>query len=137
MIDATQVRIGNWVQDWAGSVFKQVCDISTDLVECEWNNGGFYVEPHPIPLTSDILERCGFKKWGVEDKNYPGEVFYHKDPMQTDRLMWSAYEKRVCFCTDTYQELGHRVFYRPTVDYLHELQNTFFVFYSEELSISL
>lgn len=91
MIDATQVRIGNWVQDWAGSVFKQVCDISTDLVECEWNNGGFYVEPHPIPLTSDILEKCGLKKWNEDEPDYfiQGKLWF-KRQLYT---CWDRWEK--------------------------------------------
>lgn len=122
MIDATQVRIGNWVQDWAGSVFKQVCDISTDLVECEWNNGGFYVEPHPIPLTSDILEKCGLKKWNEDEPDYfiQGKLWF--------KLEWSG---------DCYSWAHEYNTIVSEIRHLHQLQNLYFSLTGEELSIEL
>ena len=138
MIDYKELRIGNYLKgqdDKAHGEVLEICYIGKHGRATI--NGWDYKEWSPIPLTPEILEKAGFKKWGVGDKKYPGEVFYHKEPMLTDRLMWSAYEKRVCFCTDTYQDLGHRVFYRPRIDYLHQLQNAFFAFYSQELKINL
>lgn len=67
MIKANEFRIGNWVTGGDG-VWLTVDEIlKNGKLFCYPNNGEVELkveitDPKPIPLTPEILERCGFKK---------------------------------------------------------------------------
>lgn len=54
---AQELRIGNWLQRLDDSFFQVTSgDIASIEIIPEW------LHPKPIPLTPEILEKCGFEK---------------------------------------------------------------------------
>ena len=53
MIKADELRLGNWYDDYGN--YKQVTP--NDILKA-WESERFWMEP--IPLTPEILEKCGF-----------------------------------------------------------------------------
>ena len=61
MIQANELRIGNWVNDVGSMPFKvDAVDIVT-LSQCEVA-GKVHLGYNPIPLSPDVLKACGFEK---------------------------------------------------------------------------
>lgn len=123
MIEAQQLRIGNWVLHKGHEV--QVEDICNgDDMHC-FRSGPMsaFGSCNSIPLSSDVLERCGFEK-GCLAKMINDDWFIH----WTDDCLWIQvevyvkYEKSVCERT----ALTH-------IKYLHQLQNLYYSLTGEEL----
>lgn len=130
MINANEIRIGNWVEIRGighGSVTSiNVKDISTISIK----NAHRYVSNSdlqlitPIPITSEILEKCGFKK--VADE------FYKKD-----NLYFKNYDMDLClggthYILDDFEDIT-----TGECKYLHQLQNLYFALTGEELNVQL
>lgn len=118
---ATEVRIGNYVYDTKGEINK-INLAAIEYLLREGSSGACQVKP--IPLTEDKLKKCGFEK--LEFGNGfmfaislgGGRVFLLKyNPLRTD-----------CF---------YEHYYGTKVQYLHQLQNLYFVLTGEELTITL
>jgi len=133
MIQANEIRIGNWVDD-AFVGFTQVR--GEDLAN--WGA----INCLPIPLTPELLERCGFVKETSEDieertiysiqvANNTSLYFDpHKDWMRNDyEVEWylSHEWNNNHFKNDFWE--------RPK--YLHQLQNLYFSLTNTELDIQL
>lgn len=59
MIKANELRIGNWLKVYGE--FTEVMDIGTDKCwSCFWSEAINVEYFEPIPLTPEILEKCGF-----------------------------------------------------------------------------
>lgn len=85
MINANELRIGNWVSVKGKIIKVQAVDIdginpdhriqfSYSNVSIDTQYDGFFTTTliiEPIPLTTEILEKCGFKKesdyWDIND----------------------------------------------------------------------
>ena len=119
MIQAKDLRIGNWVNRTEGfKIFKS--KVSAHTISCAASDGSIDFLS-PIPLTPEILEKCGFVK---EDRLNVGANTYFKKGM-------GEYL--------TYQFDGFCVYElnKAIVKYLHQLQNLFFALCGEELEVNL
>lgn len=114
---ANELRIGNWVQ--VNSPIMQVKEITDHTI-------GLYMpgseadpflydidEVFPIPLSPEILEKCGFKK---HNNYYTKDEFY----------IFEAFNSGKCFSYSTDQ-------YYVELTSLHQLQNLYYSLTGEEL----
>lgn len=106
MINASELRIGNWINHDTLGVTK-VAGITKDA--------DFFAEP--IPLTEEILQKCGFTGGYTLSINH-GEFWYDKN------ILSVSYGSQV--------EEGREV----PVKSLHQLQNLYFALTGEELNVS-
>jgi len=116
MIKANELRIGNWYnfKNPMGDTFTpSIFDFWTEAI-------GFEAYGEPIPLTPEILEKCGFKK--SENEKFFKRDFY---------ILVIDEDGSYAFGTDTYDG------YFTDIKYLHQLQNLYFALTGEELKINL
>lgn len=124
MINAKELRIGNWVT-YHGET-DMPCQLDAQDI---FNIATGYMDNDkihsPIPLTPEILEKCGFTV--ASDKEYGGWItpFYgiFKD---------NAFRIRVNACGEFYyspDKYANPIYLR----FLHHLQNWFFALTGEEL----
>lgn len=126
MINANELRIGNWVR--YGNRLFQIEAISRSL-PClntdefgigvvDWNN------INPIPLTPEILEKCGLKNGNSElDRN----VFY-----STNKHL-AQFSVNISGSFGIY--VGVFIALRSVhLEHLHQLQNLYFALTGEELN---
>src|SRR5271155_3395213 len=73
MIDAKELRQGNWIEYSGNGEFRKVEGILKDCIVL-WDERIEFKYISAIPLTPEILEKCGFKKWGRDD--YPRTITY-------------------------------------------------------------
>lgn len=134
MIKANELRIGNYVQYNPDAVDKgtEIIPLQITAIDEEAGfilNDGFsnvYAENEvePIPLSSELLEQCGFYNQKYEEWS----AFAFKDtPICThyDGVEWIfkyGYDSDLSFAA---------------CEYLHQVQNLIFVLTGEELSIDL
>lgn len=135
MIEATDLRIGNWVKI-RGQYYVQVVTILTEWISYNDTNGCNYKDISPIPLTPEILEQCGFEK---EQRGKLGDfdgietVFYFQGVDIFDHT-----EHGQGFDYATYTRYPGRGFKAGrTISYVHELQNLIHSLTGEELNIQL
>ena len=119
MIQASELRIGNWMKRDTQPEGFQIDSSSFLIVE---RHPELY---EPIPITSEILEQCGLEK----DKYPPANVWsdgsvivFYKEPKDCEILEG--------FYT-TYWHSAVRL------EYLHQLQNLYYALTSNELTINL
>jgi outer membrane protein assembly factor BamD (BamD/ComL family) len=106
MIKANELRIGNWY-DHNGR-YEQV---TPNTILEVWESERTWVKP--IPLTTEILEKCGFEQ-------------------QNGVMAWEKEDVVIAFST-----LGNffRLYPRTNrIKYLHQLQNLYFALTGEELT---
>jgi hypothetical protein len=121
MIQAQELRIGNWVFANMGGEYIQVDLESFEMIADDF--GGF----EPIPLTPEILEKCGFDKlrrlylkskwYDYPENNKPKLTAINNNEFEISR-----------------SGLGS---FHPECRYLHQLQNLYFALTGEELTIDL
>lgn len=141
MIKANELRIGNHV------LYKPYGNRDGELVTIAGlegmkayfskysNESGMFHNLRPIPLTPEILEKCGFVKESDRWRPYDGEadgVLYTMPGMQiiVDRENGTFHR----LTTANENEYGY---YDCEIKYLHQLQNLFFALTGEELSVQL
>lgn len=125
MIDVKELRIGNWVSGKNDPEMK-VVSISNGSVELRFNGvgedyGDWYYdddELKPIPLTPEILEKCGFKY--LKEQN----VWFRDGMNEYLTLHYNG------FCV--YESTKKRI-----IKSLHELQNLYFSLTGKEIEIEL
>lgn len=132
-MDIKELRIGNWVQ----------CDEDIYIVNGLWHQGVVCLtmkdnDPHnihpsnlyPVPLTPEILERCGFSKdWREDAGGAPYFVWYrgfdiHQNEEGTE-FHFSVYVR----WDGTFKGGYH-------IKSLHQLQNLYFVLTGQELTLN-
>lgn len=124
MINANELRIGNKVGAFLKGVL--VATFTVDRIEKEnfsaifdGKGGTMEAELLPIPLTDEILKRCGFE-WQPEEKDVYGKKI-------SGSWRHEAYEE--------YPGLFYLPSYIPK--HLHQIQNLYFAITGTELQISL
>lgn len=122
MIKIEELRIGNWVFDQdCEPYYFQIEQIRKDIGDSLWvyyRNGSIKCKvPEPIPLTEEILLKCGFEKQGFYFLNRNSAL------MQMEISL-----SRKCFISSLLAiEIKH----------LHQLQNLYFCLVGKELNIEL
>lgn len=117
MIQATELRIGNWVLGIVGQP-ERVVKLQAGAVY-QWNN--------PIELTEEILLKCGFG-------GFDGNKFFEISIKETsNKMVWLAFSKEKSFVTIRVNEMGFKV----KMQYLHQLQNLYYALTGEELEVNL
>ena len=123
----TELRIGNYLIADIGNVKVESVLGSTYRLYCHSIDEDYLADYKisdlkPIPLTEDILLKCGFVKQDNElimkVNTYGCLVYWHKEMF----LMMGQFAD----CTDTID-----------CKYLHTLQNIYFALCGEELNINL
>lgn len=133
MIDQKELRIGNWVYGLESQYehvpsFFQVESLDEGRINpyCAHDGETWYAkEVTPIPLTTEILEKCGFR-----DYELPIDI------TATRKLIIATANKGT---TVFYAGEGiHTVSpYSIHCEYLHQLQNLYFALTGSELKIEL
>lgn len=126
MIKANELRIGNWV-DFSGKYF-QVHTLSRKRLQISGVGIGGevfeYTNINPIPLTPEILVKCGFEKdrngWQKIDSQF--SLTENLFPCWLDRMLWPG---------------GIPNFDNVSLNCVHQLQNLYYCLCGEELNIQL
>ena len=139
MIQANELRIGNWIE-WRNPNFdlkECVCvDVDDFKFIIEKNVGHHY---SPIPLTPEILEKAGLHlEREVTEK-------HHQFDFETKTIYYSDWDWieesggfEVRFISNTKDNnVAINTKYKSNVIYLHQLQNLYFALTGEELPIEL
>lgn len=128
MITANELRIGNWVQFkdnlyQIDVVSKHFPFLNTD----EFGVGVVhYNNMQPIPLTPEVLEKCGLKrhKCGISG----ADMWQGMDGWSIDNHFFSGWLFR-----GNGKELKLVGYYNSEIKYIHQLQNLYFALTGEEL----
>ncbi len=115
---ATELRIGNWVEEAHSGEFGQVDMVVLSIIE-RMSNHSY----RPIPLTEEWLLKFGFEQM----KLYTGDNCFVKEKfcVLCDGEL-KNYDLRLTFDSD--QTI------RVELDYVHQLQNLYFAIIGEELT---
>jgi len=136
MIKENDVRLGNWVEvfltkepmkiDWLA--MKHLSD--GNVQAAFYDNRPVYV---PIPLTKDILLKCGFEDYENLDNDYTVYGNHGDDSdffLEVDwRRVESGYSPMIK--SVEYETIGSNIIY------LHQLQNIYYALTNKELSINI
>lgn len=114
MIQANQLRIDNWVYNSTTKENMLVYPMMIAQLSRLEKDGGHSVNIHPIPLTEEILLKCGFERQEYND---------YRHPVLIGTL--TLYEGVA--------ELHISDLYSVWVNNLHQLQNLYFALMGEEL----
>lgn len=126
MIRLNELRIGNWSQqEINGSIDYFQLDRVKDLIDVS-------VFGDPIPITLEILEKCGFESG--KETNINGLIQY--DFWKTKNIphlhRWLLYKDGEYIIYKNNILIG-----RAYIKYLHQLQNLYFALTGEELTVNL
>lgn len=129
MIPVNELRIGNWFRDaFVGNAQVTAADLT------EWEA----ISASPIPLTPEILEKCGFElelRGKVNDFDGVDKVYFKSGVDIYDN---SEEQGEPMFLYATYTRYPGRGFKSGTqVKSLHHLQNIFHALTGTELEIKL
>jgi hypothetical protein len=113
MINANELRIGNWV------TYKG----QSDRIERNDFAQTYLDRYEPIPITSKILKKCGFEK--QED----GDGGYYHELLSENGVLFIEGDKKGY--TDVFIDMWENI----RVRYLHQLQNLYFALTNSELKI--
>lgn len=133
MIQPNELRIGNFVYqsltDMTESIYHSIRSIGEKCVSTnELNEIVPFNKLDGIPLTSEILEKCGFSY----DRNYGYNISLVKLSKRLNIPFDSMYNARLI-----------RKYYNgfmtisENIKYLHQLQNLYFILTGEELTVNI
>jgi len=118
MIKANELRLGNWVFDPEGEM-STVNAIGKTNYSLDNFYHGHIDDIKPIPLTEDILLKCGFEFDGLSYIKEYGEEYFFYVSYDGESFVISADDS----------DIG-KPFY-----YLHQLQNLYWCLCGEELLV--
>jgi hypothetical protein len=130
MLQANELRIGNWFErtdPYSG--YAQIHNVGENLY-CRHGKGCTYHYLHqlkPIPLTPEILEKCGFEKRITIGHSV--EYFIGENPITHDWMLKLIWQNSRDY---PFYRNGHHL-----IKYLHQLQNLYFALTGEELTFKL
>lgn len=121
MIQTNELRIGNWVK----TIYNELDYIAiTEILDCVIHSNKTkcvsYSSLRPIPLTEEILLKCGFEKKG-------STVYINIGSIEIGTV---ANGKRF------YIQISSQNI-TLEIKYLHQLQNLYFALTNQELNIEL
>lgn len=117
-IDCRELRIGNWIWSDDVNIPYQLTDFGMIVVQRSFENRS------PIPLTPEILEKCGFE-WSI----------YHQ-AFHKQGFIFDLSERQVGGYWLHKSRLNSEIIC-PEIHFLHQLQNLYFALTGEELEPKL
>lgn len=130
MIKANELRIGNFAR--VANLTGTVTDILGDpAIYMSFSPDYEYIEEvmHPIPLTPEILEKCGFAR--DEERDVNGYLAYRPDTAHFSMRLFINEKGHVCA-----HFLGTAVSTNHP-QYVHQFQNLYFALIGEELQVNI
>jgi len=129
-----ELRIGNWLIDYENKIGKVKSIEDYNVLKVVSNEGVLisYCEIElykPIPLTEEILFKCGFKKTEILGSYNIGSFTFHSQRPCNDSAKFTLVTE-IYFC-------GRSVLVVNGVKHLHQLQNLYFALTNQELNIEL
>jgi len=147
---ATELRIGNYVKEYSGKIFKfELQDF------CNIKNSNLDADEYclPIPLTEELLLKCGFDEkhfvqWNGNGADYqPKDVYTQQKDFTTNNFIVryetftaNGEQSTEMFCGligDWYEKITFDSLPIYQLKHLHQLQNIFFELTNQELKIIL
>ena len=140
MVNANELRVGNWVKSIVlhGSDFLKFKRFDEDLKIAFFYKEyiGAYIEHiAPIPLTPEILEKCGGKSYLLNnvwsfDFNTPKSYIAIDTNFKESFIVLHDEDGDEDDCTGLPLPINH-------IKHIHQLQNLYFSLTGEELTINL
>lgn len=138
MIDERELRIGNWVQNDAGIAwqFENFGQLADQFAK--FHNTESRVEPFPIPLTTEILKKCGYIPDKGKHRQYDeiGDCLYWSK--EYDLTLYINTERKdegfdilITNYEGEFESIGMNIYH------LHQLQNLIYALTGKELEIKL
>lgn len=134
---ANELRIGNIVfynsENDKNEPVRYYCTIDGADLRIMQDDENYLKSHEPIPLTAELLEKCGF-----EEDRYESDVFEHKGICLTLVFERGYKEKEPHWHYGYDFEKGNGT--EPlwkAIDHLHQLQNLVFALTGEELEINI
>ena len=119
MIDAKDLRIGNWVK-FLNKTFQVGAGTIEDCQKANDSDSPYKYEP--IPLTPEILEKCGFER---------GIIFINRGlELQID-FYKNRIDARITLLDNFDGDKGADII---EIKYLHDLQNLYYALTKQELN---
>lgn len=120
MIDKKDLRIGNWVDIFTDLNMAGKKSVRTGAIRdgAELDKKEF----EGIPLTPEILEKCGFIKSETNEFYVNNALWLEATPLVTP-----------IYCDGT----GFKRYIGRHIKYVHQLQNLYYALTGEELEITL
>lgn len=127
-MNTTELKIGNWVYNSTTKNNMQVYPMMLpQLYSIEKEHGSLKDSNiKPIPLTEEILLKCGFEKEGYLEYIYFGEITNYILDGDTAGTYQVGVNQGCC-----------TTFFSWGIKYLHQLQNLFYCLCGFELEVSL
>jgi len=136
MVNVNELRVNNWVGVGSGPN-PWLMEIGEDEMEVLMGARDYH-NYHPIPLTPEILEKCGF-----ENKHKGNPDYFQRYAHKTSGLSWWIPNQTIkgrkfpnsglyIDCHDDYYDIP-----LPHIEYLHQLQNLYFSLTGNELDVKL
>jgi len=120
---SNELRIGNYISDIYSSNSFMAKVVRLDFIRCYYGmSHSSYSDLRPIPLTPEILEKCGAEKYEEFGKSFM------ELSVATDLVIFSDETGVKLMC------LGDEI---KKVEYLHDLQNLYFALTNNELEIKI
>ena len=123
MVQANELRLGNWVHLIDDDINDPIKITLPYLEICNQTPEKF----NPIPLTPELLEKCGFEK--NEELRYSNVAYFKKKDFTITQVRdsWEV----------SYGLFGSMALICKSHLSLHRLQNIFFALLNKELEVNL
>ena len=130
-LQPTELRIGNWV-NWKDNGIIRIVTISQNdgaNSGSSWNTWTKFEDLEGIPLTPDILEKCGFVIRSSILTVYDGRTLSNYRLKGIWVYVYSDGEIKVTSGSGVREHIW--------IKYLHQLQNLYFALCGKELAITI
>lgn len=137
MIQANELRIGNWVTVYGDSEHRVHLVCKTGVQVEGQIIGGIVFDPadvHPIPLTPEILEKAGFEHHYYKADS-EGQTDSEWWTIKAGKGLWGKNEITIVKFEEGLTYSCHAT--RAECQYVHQLQNLYHALTGEELTIEL
>lgn len=143
MIKAEELKINNWFE-YDGEYYQVNSINEPKLKETDYRvsfRNNSKTKPvyclHPIPLTEEILIKCGFGKVNITHRdNSVSYGVFKKYPILIEENKLYENEDKYTVSRFAPSEINETN-YLLHMDYIHQLQNIYFALTGEELKINL
>lgn len=136
-ISARDLRVGNYIKYTTGEVGKVVAmdGLLGDIAIDQDNELLPMSEYSPIPLTPELIERCGF----VEDGNFDNHSvdYYRNGCIHIQFPNYEGWDIYYVWRDNVIDEKGMRKQYDIVLKSLHQLQNLYYALTGIELDVKM